>query len=273
MSELAKRVLFAVPAAAVFLYVTWLGGWVFTALIIAIAMFIQYEITSVSAKAGYKPDDFFPYTIALWLLLLPVLPHAFEIGVGIFLLLVGIQVLKNPEEGIQEVVSTLFCGIYAPLGLLMFLVTRDLGTSETGFVLTLSLLLMVWGNDVFAYFGGKYLGSHLMAPAISPKKTWEGFMFGIVGAATGLLITIYLVPISYPITAFYALPLAILISIFGPLGDLSVSKMKRAADVKDTANILPGHGGFLDRFDALILAAPAFYLYVYFLKVWGHVTL
>ena len=273
MSELAKRILFAVPAAALFLYVTWVGGWPFTAVIVAIGMFIQYEITSVSEKAGFKPDDFFPYTIGLWILLLPVLPHAFEIGVGIFLLFVAMQVLKNPEQGIQEMVATLFCGIYAPLGLLMFLMTRDLGITETGFVLTLSLLLMVWGNDVFAYFGGKYLGSHLMAPDISPKKTWEGFAFGIIGAATGLLITIYLVPITYPISVLYALPLALILSIFGPIGDLSVSKMKRAAGVKDTANILPGHGGFLDRFDALILAAPAFYLYVYFLKVWGYVTL
>lgn len=272
MSELAKRILFAVPAAAVFLYVTWVGGWTFTAVIIAIGMFIQYEITAVTAKAGFKPDDFFPYTIALWLLLSPILPHAFEIGVAIFLLFIAMQVVKNPEQGIQEMVTTLFCSFYAPLGLLLFLLTRNLGTTETGFVLTLSLLLMVWGNDVFAYFGGKYLGSHLMAPKISPKKTWEGFMFGILGAAAGLLITIYLVPISYPVTILYALPVALVVSIFGPLGDLSVSKMKRAAGVKDTANILPGHGGFLDRFDALILAAPAFYLYVYSLKIMGYVS-
>ncbi len=272
MSELAKRILFAVPAAAIFLYVTWIGGWAFTSLIIVMGMLMQHEMINVSSKAGLKPDDFFPYTIGLWILLIPVLPHAFPIGVGIFLLLIGIQVLKNPSEGIQEMVSTFFCGIYAPLGMLMFLMTRNLGSSETGFVLTLSLLLMVWGNDVFAYFGGKYTGTHLMAPDISPKKTWEGYVFGIIGAVAGLLITIYLVPIAFPVAVLYALPVAFLLSIFGPLGDLAISKMKRAAGLKDTANILPGHGGFLDRFDALILAAPAFYLYMYALKVSGYVT-
>lgn len=272
MSELAKRILFAIPAAAIFLYVTWIGGWAFTSLIIVIGMLMQHEMINVSSKAGFKPDDFFPYTIGLWILLVPVLPHAFVIGVGIFLLLIAIQVLKNPSKGIQEMVSTFFCGVYAPIGMLMFLMTRNLSDSETGFVLTLSLLLMVWGNDVFAYFGGKYTGSHLMAPDISPKKTWEGFGFGILGALAGLLITIYLIPITYPVAVLYALPLALVLSIFGPLGDLSVSKMKRAAGLKDTANILPGHGGFLDRFDALILAAPAFYLYMYFLEVFGYVS-
>ncbi|MGK7370162.1 MAG: phosphatidate cytidylyltransferase [Candidatus Halalkalibacterium sp. M3_1C_030] len=270
MSELAKRILFAVPAAAIFLYVTWIGGWTFAALIIAIGMLMQHEMINVSTKAGFKPDDFFPYTIGLWILLVPVLPHAFEIGVGIFLVFTGVQIFKNPSEGIGEMVSTLFCGIYAPLGMLMFLMTRNLGETETGFVLTLSLLLMVWGNDIFAYFGGKYTGSHLMAPDISPKKTWEGFIFGVIGAVSGLLIVIYLVPIAFPVTVPYALPLALLLSIFGPLGDLAISKMKRAAGLKDTANILPGHGGFLDRFDALILAAPAFYLYIYFLEVFGY---
>lgn len=272
MSELAKRILFAVPAAAIFLYITWIGDWTFTILIIVLGMLMQHEMINVSSKSGFKPDDFFPYTIGLWILLVPILPHAFEIGVGIFLLLIAMQVLKNPSKGIQEMVSTLFCGVYAPLGMLLFLMTRNLGESETGFVLTLSLLLMVWGNDVFAYFGGKYTGTHLMAPDISPKKTWEGFGFGILGALAGLLITVYLVPIAYPVAVLYVLPLALLISIFGPLGDLAVSKMKRAGGLKDTANILPGHGGFLDRFDALILAAPAFYLYFYFLKVFGYVT-
>jgi len=272
VSELAKRILFAVPAAALFLYLVWLGGWAFNGVIIAIVLIMQHEMTSVSAKAGFKPDNYFPYTLALWLLLSPVLPHAFEIGVGIFLLFIAVQVIKNPDEGIQEMVSTFFSSFYAPLGMLMFLMIRHTGTTETGFVMTLTLLLMVWGNDIFAYFGGKYLGSHLLAPKISPKKTWEGFLFGLLGAVSGLLIVIFLIPFPFPVDLHYALPLSLLISLFGPLGDLAVSKIKRAADVKDTSNILPGHGGLLDRFDALILAAPAFYLYIYSLKIMGYVS-
>lgn len=273
MSELLKRILFAVPAAALFLAVTWVGGWYFHGLIILIALMAQREMNLVCGKAGFKPDDFFPYTISLWLLLSPLLPHVLELGLIIFLLFVAMQVFKQGDHSMQEFVSTLFCGFYASLGLLMLVLIRNTGASETGFILTLSLLLMVWGNDVFAYFGGKYLGSHLMAPKISPKKTWEGFLFGMAGAVVGLMIAIFAVPIEYPILPLYALPVALLVSLFGPLGDLAVSKLKRAGGLKDTSNLLPGHGGFLDRFDALILAGPVFYVYLHFMTAWGYVTL
>lgn len=272
MSELLKRILFAVPAAAIFLTVTWFGGWYFTGTIILITLFIQRELGIICGKAGFKPDDFFPYTIALWVLLIPMLPHAFEIGLIIFLLFAAVQVVKQSAHQIEEFISTLFCGFYAPLGFLTLLMIRDSGTSETGFVLTVSLLLMVWGNDVLAYFGGKYLGSRLLAPKISPKKTWEGFLFGILGAAIGLLLAFYLLPFEFSVSLAAVLPLAVIVSIFGPLGDLAESKLKRAAGVKDSSHILPGHGGFLDRFDALILAAPAFYVYIYFLEVMGYVS-
>lgn len=271
MNELLKRILFAVPAAAFFLWVTWLGGWYFSGLIIGIALIAQREMNIICGKAGFKPDDFFPYTIALWILLIPNLPYAFEIGLVIFLMFVALQVFKQSAHNTEEFISTLFCGMYASLGFLILMVIRNTGLSETGFILTVSLLLMVWSNDILAYFGGKYLGSHLMAPRISPKKTWEGFFFGFAGAVIGLLIAIYLLPLDYPITLAYALPLTVLVSIFGPLGDLAISKLKRAAGVKDTSNLLPGHGGLLDRFDALILAGPAFYVYLHFLTVMGYV--
>lgn len=273
MNELTKRILFAVPAAAFFLYVTWLGGWIFTAVILAVALLIQHEMWIICTKAGFRPDPYFPYFIAVWMLLAPGFSHAFEAGVALFLLFVGFQVLRRPGRDIDELISTLFCGFYAPTGLLLLLLIRDLGSPETGFLLAVTLLLMVWGNDVFAYFGGKRFGHRLLAPSVSPKKTWEGFFSGFVGAFAGLLITFYLIPVPFPTGLAPALPLVVLVSIFGPIGDLAESKLKRAAGVKDASTILPGHGGFLDRFDALILAAPAFYLYLYLLIQLDYVSL
>lgn len=273
MNELTKRILFAVPAAALFLYVVWLGGWFFTAVIAAITLMVQYEMFHICAKAGFRPDPYFPYTIALWVILIPHLAWAFEIGMVIFLLFVGLQVFRQSETHMQEFVSTIFCGLYAPLGMVMLIMIRDTGGYEAGFMLTLGLLLMVWGNDVFAYFGGKYLGSRPMAPKVSPKKTWEGFFFGILGALAGLALVLWALPLTFPIPLVEALPLVLLVSLFGPLGDLAESKLKRAADVKDASTILPGHGGFFDRFDAFILAAPAFYLYLRFLDAAGYVAL
>lgn len=272
MSELTKRILFAVPAAILFLYITWVGSFYFAGMVILIGLFIQRELSIISEKAGFKPDMFFPYTIGLWIMLSPFLQYPQAIGIGIFLLFILMQVFKSGEVAVKELVSTFFCGIYVPLGMLALLLVRNTGSSETGFVLTVSLLLMVWGNDVFAYFGGKAVGNNKLAPSISPNKTWEGFFFGILGALVGLLLVIYLAPYDFPVPVLTVAPAALLVSIFGPVGDLTESRIKRAARVKDASDILPGHGGLFDRFDALILAAPAFYLYLYTLEIIGYAS-
>ncbi|WP_138432194.1 phosphatidate cytidylyltransferase [Fodinibius saliphilus] len=272
MSELTKRILFAVPAAALFLFITWLGGLWFVGLVIPISLIIQHELSSLCEGAGFKPDTYFPYTIGLWILLIPFLDHAFPIGIGIFLLFVALKIFKTDDIGLREFISTFFAGIYAPLGMLTFILIRDFGSDEVGFTLTITLLLMVWGNDVFAYFGGKAFGKNKLAPTVSPNKTWEGFFSGIVGALVGLGLVIFLVPSPFPTTILAIAPAAVSISIFGPIGDLTASRLKRAADVKDASNILPGHGGLFDRFDALLLAAPAFYCYLYLLNIIGYAS-
>lgn len=272
MSELTKRILFAVPAAAFFLFITYLGGFYFVGLIVLIGLFIQREVSVISEEAGFKTDPVFPYLIGLWILLSPILPQDFVTGLVIFLLFIGTQVLKPGDVGFKSLISTTFCGVYAPLGLLSLLLVRQLGDNETGFAVTISLLLMIWGNDVFAYFGGKKFGKKHLAPRISPNKTWEGFAFGIVGAAAGLGIVVYSIPAAYPAAFWQMLPAVLLVSIFGPVGDLTASRLKRAAGVKDASNILPGHGGFFDRFDALILAAPSFYIYLKFLEIMEYVS-
>jgi phosphatidate cytidylyltransferase len=272
VSELTKRILFAVPAAALFLYVTWLGNYYFIGLIILITLFVQREFSMLSGNAGFTPDMYFPYTIGLWILLTPYIPHPLIIGLAIFLIFVALQVFKTGDRALKELVSTSFCGIYAPIGFVTLLLIRNTGTHEIGFLLTISLLLMVWGNDVFAYFGGKAFGKHALAPTVSPNKTWEGFFAGILGAFVGLVLVIYIVPYDFPVSLVTIAPSVLLVSIFGPIGDLTASRIKRAAQAKDAANILPGHGGFFDRFDALILAAPAFYLYLYILKISGYAS-
>ncbi len=272
MSNLTKRILFAVPAATLFIYLTWLGGWVFKILMIAIGMLIIRETYQLFERSGQAPNVYFPFTIGLWVLLIPELPHALQFGIAILMLFILFQLPTQSKVNIKTVGSTLFTGLYAPLGLLTFILIRSEISGEYGFMLALSLLLMVWGNDVFAYFGGKALGKHPMAPAISPKKTWEGFGFGFLGALAGLSICLFLIPMELPLTLLQGIPAIILISIFGPAGDLAASKLKRASDVKDTSDALPGHGGFFDRFDALILAAPAFYLYLYWLNIFGYVS-
>ena len=123
--------------------------------------------------------------------------------------------------------------------------------------------LVMMGSDVGAYFTGKNLGKHKLAPGISPGKTWEGLIGGVVAAAAFAALASFWFFRELPFVA--SIPLAVAMALVGVAGDLAESAMKRGADMKDAASILPGHGGFLDRLDSLLLNAPVVY---YFAKIY-----
>ncbi len=270
MSNLLTRVAIGIPAAAVALGITWLGGWYFVGMAVVLLFFLQREIRRMLSNAGYQTDLFFSYVIGLYVIFIPWLPYPFEIAILILLLFTAWQAFKSKKQHLQELIATFFCGIYIPFGLLSLILVRLIEVGQSGFLLTITFLLMMWGNDICAYLGGKKWGRHLLAPDISPKKTWEGFFFGFLGAGIGLAVMLPLLSDVIPWVAL--IPAVIVVSIFGPLGDLLESKLKRAAGMKDSSTILPGHGGFFDRMDALVLAAPAFYLYIKFLVILGAIA-
>lgn len=251
----------------------WFGGWVFKSVLIIIGLFIQFEIIRLLEKAKAPVDNIFPYSIGLWVMLFPYVPFAAEIGLVLFLFFIAIQTFNTRQGGFSELTSTFFAGIYAPLGLLTLMLIRDFGSNEQGFALALTIVLMIWGSDIFAYMGGKVYGKRPLAPAISPKKTIEGFLFGFVGCAIGLAASIYFIPFDSPLTIISGLPLVLVVGLFGPIGDLIESKIKRKAGAKDSSGFLPGHGGFFDRFDALVLASPAMLIYIKILEQLGYVSL
>jgi len=266
VSELAKRVLVAVPAAAFFLWITWLGGNAFQTLIFAIALLTVWEVHRLTQQTPYS--DLFPVSLIIALMiwrgdLLPV--WILYPAAGILLVITGWALVSKKEHEPRRWFSTLFTGVYAPLGFYMLIELRQLGTNAEGFWLTLSLLLMIWGNDMMAYFGGKRFGKNKLAPVSSPNKTWEGFAFGFLGAGLGFAIA-WFASGSLPVPVITAVPAIIIVSTMGPLGDITASRLKRVADVKDSSSLLPGHGGLFDRFDSMILSAPFIYfLYVIFL--------
>lgn len=131
--------------------------------------------------------------------------------------------------------------------------------SEDGVLLLLSLILVVAVDDIFAYIGGTNLGRHKLAPSISPGKSWEGVIVGsaaalIQGAVVGLIIL--------DLSVWDGLALGAIGAIFNPVGDLFESMAKREIGIKDSGRLLPGHGGMLDRLDAIIMCAPGFFLYL-----------
>ena len=168
-----------------------------------------------------------------------------------------------------------FTYIALPMGMLV-----QLRQQWAGAFYLLYLLLVVWAGDIFAYFVGKSIGRHLMSPRISPKKTWEGAAASVIASvAVGWLLFRYSLPISSALLraglierrdGLFGLErpamapiiiLTIVLNIAAQLGDLVESLIKRGANVKDSGGILPGHGGMLDRIDALLFAAPVLWYY------------
>jgi phosphatidate cytidylyltransferase len=122
-----------------------------------------------------------------------------------------------------------------------------------------ALLAMTWLNDTSAYFFGHKFGRHKLAPKISPGKTVEGFFGGYLGTLAGFLLFWTVCPNDLPL--WKGLIVTVLVGVFGPVGDLSESLIKRSFHVKDSGNIIPGHGGMLDRIDALLFTAPIVYFF------------
>ena len=265
MSELSKRVLFALIAGPLFLWIAWLGDWYFHILILLAGLFIVDEMGEIAAKAGFPPNKYLSYLIGGWIIMFNIIPAAMLWGLVLLMALMIIVTFNQDADSVKTLFGTLFASIYAPVALLCMVEIRNISLNMYGFSLIIALLLSVWGNDVFAYFGGKAFGKHLLAEHISPKKTWEGFAAGFIGTGAGLAITWLVMGVYYPLSLSATIVLGIIFSLFGPVGDLVESKMKRFANIKDSGHLLPGHGGVFDRFDALLMNSLAMFI---FLQLW-----
>ena len=158
-------------------------------------------------------------------------------------------------KAIQEKWLNLIGYVILPFVFIVKISTFD-GAFEP--ILIISIFILIWTNDTFAYIVGKSIGKNKLFESISPKKTIEGFVGGLVFAViSAIIIANYC---SLRATYFWIIT-AMIVSIFGTIGDLVESKFKRVANVKDSGNIMPGHGGMLDRLDSIIFAAPFLFLF------------
>jgi len=192
---------------------------------------------------------------AIWSLAFWVLVGTFGVG-WVYYLFAG-PLVQAPNLA-AHVVSGL---VYTAFGMTALSALR---AGPAGLAWLYCALVVTWGNDTAAYFSGRFLGRHKLYPAVSPNKTWEGFFGGMVGSIAGLFVV-------RAIGAPWLQPLDCLIlggaaGVVGPLGDLCESMLKRAYEVKDSGNTLPGHGGMLDRVDALIFNAPLVFLYATYVR-------
>ena len=248
--------------------------WLFV-IIAAIALAAGlFEFYSLTKKLELKADAAVAY-IGSTVLFLAFLVDAPAKAADLLLLALAlfvITVLISQAFRFQVDFSKMLTGIGVTiLGVLYiaflggFLVSTRVGFEGHAYLSTHLLgyfFLVLMGSDTGAYFTGRALGKHKLAPKISPGKTWEGLIGGIVAAAAfAALATFSFFP---ELPYQYSIPLGVVMAIVGVLGDLAESAIKRGANAKDAASVLPGHGGFLDRLDSLLLNAPILYYFARF---------
>ena len=258
----------------------------------AVALLALREFLALAKAYGIQPLDVCTYVfVGLFFLLLAISPlgdkplsttglllyaAAGAVALAPFLFLALAMRRDDLRGAFLAALTSVFAVAYIalPLGFLV-----QLRQQWAGAILVLYLLLSVWAGDILAYFVGRSFGRHLMSPRISPKKTWEGAAASMLaGLGVGALLWKYSLPISTALLnthlmerrdGFFALekpplwPILLLsaaINVAAQLGDLVESLIKRGASVKDSGAILPGHGGMLDRIDALLFATPVLWL-------------
>jgi len=263
-----KRFLTALILIPLVLVLVFLGPgwqWLFTLAVAAVAALAGWEYLGLAERGGAKPPR-----VAVLVAILALFAGNFEypdqtapIFGGLSLgLLVYCTFRSSLEQVMADAAVSIFCLLYVGLTLIALPALHE---ESNGPSLLVFLMCVVWAGDIAALYIGSAWGRHKMAPTLSPNKTWEGALAalaasllvtgGLLGLAT-LLETWNSAKLSYPEDVWYWLGLAVMVNVSAQVGDLVESALKRSAGVKDSGNLLPGHGGVLDRIDALLLAAP-----------------
>lgn len=206
-----------------------------------IVLFIYYMFSKRYFNHAFFFDFRIPEILALALILIAV-----------------VTLFKFSNELYFDNGKLIFTVIYVALPFSFALGLPKYTSFDNTFTLEAAFLfILIWSSDTFAYLVGKFFGKHKMAPKISPKKTWEGYFGGVILT----LVFSYFIEKYNPGLRGNWMVVGFLVAAFAPLGDLVESQLKRNFGVKDSGNIIPGHGGILDRLDSFIIVAPVVYLY------------
>jgi phosphatidate cytidylyltransferase len=262
-----KRILTALILIPLVLALMLVGPlWLVSLVSAGVAALAGWEFLGMAELAGAKPPR-----IAVLVAILALFAGAYEwpemIAVTLGILSLGLLVyctFSSPVELMMaDVSSSIFCLLYVGFTLTA---VPTLRAESNGPSLVVFLMCVVWAGDIAALYVGRAWGRHKMSPTLSPNKSWEGALGSMAGSllAAGALLGVATLlemansdRLSYQSEAwYYWLGLAVLVNLAAQVGDLAESALKRSAGIKDSGDLLPGHGGVLDRIDALLLAAP-----------------
>ncbi|NLK00756.1 MAG: phosphatidate cytidylyltransferase [Clostridia bacterium] len=257
---LGKRVITALLGVPLVFTLTYLGGHFLLLAILIIVFFILDEMFHALKKMDVRINraigilGSFAFVISAHVHGNGYYPMITYLVVMVYLLY---YVNGYPKVALKDVGILFFTSLYVGYFLSYAILIRHL---PNGLFFLLLVFILTWSADIGAYFTGSLIGRRKLAKTISPKKTLEGAAGGIVFPVTAVLLTNMIAPFSDKIISI--LFLGVLAGLFAQFGDLAASAIKRQANIKDFGSILPGHGGFTDRFDSFLTAAPMVYYYL-----------
>ncbi|HEY9062377.1 MAG TPA: phosphatidate cytidylyltransferase [Pseudobacteroides sp.] len=275
------RIISGIIGIALLFVVVFSGSFFVSASIFLLSLIGIYEFYNAVSNVGYKPIRLFGYLSCLPILIvglktsnrfftdyLDIIKSANYVSLALFLVMVFlflIIIFFHEKFNIINISLTVFGMLYVPFLFSFVVMTRKL---DNGFYYIWLIFIGAFATDTFAYFSGKFFGKRKILPVISPKKTFEGFVGGILGSmvltsAFGLFINyLFKKDMGETIPYHHFIILGGINGIVSQIGDWGASAIKRFSRVKDYGNLMPGHGGVLDRFDSILFVAPTVYLYI-----------
>ncbi len=269
MKNLAVRTLTGAVYVSVVIGAIFAGPYVFASLFLIILLFSLNEFFSLIRKGTIRPLPVSGFAIAasIYSLLFLISHHLIgnqylKLLLPLIILIPIVEIFRNIENPIQNIAFTVWGVIYLAFPFAIFnqiLIPHANQPELYEPELLIGMMIIIWSGDTGAYLVGRFLGKHKLIERISPNKTWEGAIGGVVMA---ILIAMLFFSFFNYLNTLQVILIASLTVIAGTLGDLVESMIKRNFNVKDSGKILPGHGGLLDRFDSLLFAAPVYYVLI-----------
>lgn len=259
-NNLTQRIITGVLGSAAIITGVSLGPWTYFAIFLIICFFTLYEFYRLSPADSQVPQKVLGMITGTMIFVLSflveknILTNRYYVLIFPMVALVFIIKLYRASEKkpFNDIAATFLGLVYISLPVsLLNIIVFERGVYH--FEVILGTLLILWATDTGAYFAGTFLGKNKLFPRISPKKTWEGFAGG---AALAMIFAYGLSTYFHNLTLVQWLVVGVIIIVGGTFGDLVESMLKRSLEIKDSGNALPGHGGFLDRFDGLLISVP-----------------
>lgn len=250
-----KRIVSGLIGAAFLILIVLKGGLLLNISVLIISLIGLYEYNMTVKKNNTKPISIINYIFAISLFIVTIEENnssMIQLTIMIYILTSMSLLVFRDDLTYKDIGVTVLGGLYIPFSLIHITLLNN-----SKFIWL--IFIIAFGTDTFAYFTGMFFGKRKLCPNLSPKKTVEGSIGGVIGS---VILTLIFATFANIDNLLIVIMLGIITSIIAQIGDLAASRIKRLSNIKDYGNIMPGHGGVLDRFDSILFTAPVVYYYI-----------